>query len=62
MHFRWAFEHPELSCYLLSRQHPEVRLASQAAARGVNREYAAWVEGWLEQGGPVERCRMRLRR
>jgi AcrR family transcriptional regulator len=50
MHFRWAFEHPELSRYLLSRQHPEVRLASQAQARRVNREYAAWVEGWLEQG------------
>jgi AcrR family transcriptional regulator len=49
-HFRWALAHPELARYLLAHQDPEVRLASQADVRHVNREYSAWMAGWLKEG------------
>jgi AcrR family transcriptional regulator len=46
-HLRWVQANRTLAQFLLTRREPEVRLASQAPLRDLNREMFAELDGWI---------------
>ena len=53
-HLRWVERNPDLARFLMNRRETELRIATEARVRELNREFfprvARWVEGHVEAG------------
>lgn len=53
-HLRWVEQNPRLARFLMGRRETELRLATEARVRELNREFfprvAAWVKGQVDAG------------